>query len=261
MTKQDDAAKVRRIVGTRLHNASLVEPPNLDGMREWCDQALDYADIILIAADNSCYAPLCGELSDYGPRVTILLVEPWLSFTHPLNTLVEKALSDSAAELVFQSSEVWVEKHCIEGMSRHLADDTLVVGAKMRGRHADSHGQVPLTGLTSPWNTLAMWNPKKLARTGFLTVSSGLLDSIPGGVEEVVTISLLQHMDPWNCLAKLFTNSCLHWATDHPRPERRALHEAKMRGKYHRAEQQLAYLGIPRGSVIVLGEVDNPTQT
>nr|VFJ92732.1 MAG: hypothetical protein BECKH772A_GA0070896_1004713 [Candidatus Kentron sp. H]VFJ93252.1 MAG: hypothetical protein BECKH772B_GA0070898_100414 [Candidatus Kentron sp. H]VFK00457.1 MAG: hypothetical protein BECKH772C_GA0070978_1004613 [Candidatus Kentron sp. H] len=257
MTEQDDSAKVRRIVGTRLHSARLTKLRNQNWIREWCDHALDYADRILIAADNSCYAPLCGELSDYGARVTVLLVEPWLSVTHPLNTLVEMALSRGATELVLQSSEVWVEKHCIDAMSRYLTDDTLVVGARMWENHADSPGQFPLTGLTSPWNTLALWDLRKLARTGFLTVSSGLLDGIPGGVEEVVTISLLQHMDPDHCMAKIFKASRLHWAIDCVEPERERLHEAKMQSKYDRAEGQLRHLGIPRGSVIILGEADS----
>lgn len=34
--------------------------------------------------------------------------------------------------------------------------------------------EVELTGRTTPWNTLALWNLPKLALTGFLLVSEGL---------------------------------------------------------------------------------------
>nr|VFK16084.1 MAG: hypothetical protein BECKLFY1418C_GA0070996_102032 [Candidatus Kentron sp. LFY] len=246
MTDQE-RSKPRRIVGTRLHDMDTLDRVR---MREWCRHVLDYADAILIAADNSCYLPLCDKLGDYQSRVTILLVEPWLGFTHPLNTLVEKALFDGASELVLQSSEVWMEKSGIKAMSRHLGEDTLVVGARMSNTHADSTGVVPLTGLTSPWNTMALWNLDKLAKTGFLTVSGGLLAGVPGGMEEVVTISLLQYIDS-NCLAKVLAVPGLYWAIDCMNAERKLLHEAKMKSKYPRAEQQLKYLGVPRGSVVI----------
>nr|VFK35962.1 MAG: hypothetical protein BECKMB1821I_GA0114274_11693 [Candidatus Kentron sp. MB] len=249
---QNNPLKPRRIVGTRLHGIDAANSLNSDWMRKWCDCVLEYADAILIAADCACCSPLRERLHGHQPRVTVLLVDPWLSVTHPLNTLVEKALFDGAAELILQSSEVWIDKRCIEAMSRHLEEDTLVVGAGFSERHADFAGTVPLDGLASPWNTLALWDLKKLARTGFLPVSGGLLAGIPGGMEEVAAISLLQHMDPVSCRAKVFKASRRHWAIHALTPERAALHEIKMQTKYQRAERQLQHLGIPRGSVILL---------
>nr|VFJ55102.1 MAG: hypothetical protein BECKFW1821A_GA0114235_105122 [Candidatus Kentron sp. FW] len=107
----------------------------------------------------------------------------------------------------------------------------MVVGAKISDIHADAAGKVPLTGLTSPWNTMALWNLGKLAKTGFLTVSDGLLDDVLGGMEEVVTISLLQHIDPQNCLAKVLPVPYLHWVVDRMNAERKRLHEAKIKSK------------------------------
>nr|VFK60590.1 MAG: hypothetical protein BECKTUN1418D_GA0071000_11307 [Candidatus Kentron sp. TUN] len=251
-----DHSKTRRIVGTRLYGMGAANISAPDWMREWCGHALGYADAVLIAADRGCHSLLLEQLYDHESRVTVLLVEPWLGVTHPLNTLVEKALLDGASELILQSGEVWMEKPCIEAMSHHLEENTLVVGAKMSDSHADSTGLVPLTGLTSPWNTMALWNLEKLARTGFLTVSSGLLDGIPGGMEEIVTISLLQQLDPEYCLAKIFTAPGLDWRTDQMKPERRALHEAKMQTKRRRAEQQLRHLGISSGSVLILDPLE-----
>lgn len=245
---------MRRIAATRLYNIGLTNLLDEDRIREWCHHVLDYADAVLIGADNSCHSLLCEKLHDYGPRVTILLVEPWLGATGPLNALVAKALFEGANELVLQSSEVWIEKQCIEAMSGYLDEKTLVVGARISEEHAGSTGVFPLHGLNSPWNTMALWDLDKLARTGFLGISSGLLNGVPGGMEEVVTISLLQHLDPHNCLAKIFKGSRLNWAFSCMGPERRAIHRVKMRTKYRRAEQQLKYLGIPRGQVIILEE-------
>nr|VFJ57939.1 MAG: hypothetical protein BECKFW1821B_GA0114236_10385 [Candidatus Kentron sp. FW] len=80
-------------------------------------------------------------------------------------------------------------------------------------------------------DTMALWNLGKLAKTGFLTVSDGLLDDVLGGMEEVVTISLLQHIDPQNCLAKVLPVPYLHWVVDRMNAERKRLHEAKIKSK------------------------------
>lgn len=51
-------------------------------------------------------------------------------------------------------------------METHMGPDDLVVGAALTG-HAFKGGEtVQLTGVTTPWNTLAMWDVGKLARLG-----------------------------------------------------------------------------------------------
>ncbi|KAJ3290584.1 hypothetical protein HDU76_007376, partial [Blyttiomyces sp. JEL0837] len=87
-------------------------------------------------------------------------------------------------------------------------DDTLVVG-KCFGDHEfhtteDSEAVLPLTGITTPWNTLAIWNVRKLALTGFLAVAEGFAAfATVGGVEEVSVIALHQLLHPTTSKAKL----------------------------------------------------------
>ena len=51
-------------------------------------------------------------------------------------------------------------------METHIGPDDLVVGAALTG-HAFEQGQtVELTGVTTPWNTLALWDVSKLAKLG-----------------------------------------------------------------------------------------------
>jgi hypothetical protein len=83
-----------------------------------------------------------------------------------------------------------------------------------------------LDGCSTVWNTLALWNVERLARTGFLPISDGLpartvrtrdpktgqmveksLPAVAAGVEEVVCISLQQLLYPTSSQAKLLSMS------------------------------------------------------
>ncbi len=240
-----------RIVGTRLHSTQTTELPDLSWLTEWCDHVLCYADKILIAADQLFHQAVTELLSNYQDSVFVFLVQPWISVTHPLNALVEKALYLNASELLLQSSEVWLEERCIKIMEQELKPDTLVVGARMHTDHGVQNGNAPIEAFNSPWNTMALWNLNMLGITGFLTVSSGVYSDVPGGMEEVVTISLLQHLRPGDCRAKMVEIPGLHWACDWNDPIRLDFHRQKMASKQKRAEIQLEYLGVPRGSVII----------
>lgn len=51
-------------------------------------------------------------------------------------------------------------------MEAYMGADDLVVGAALTG-HAFQGGEtVELTGVTTPWNTLALWDVAKLAKLG-----------------------------------------------------------------------------------------------
>jgi hypothetical protein len=109
-----------------------------------------------------------------------------------------------------------------------------------------------INGWTSPWNTLALWNIEKLGLTGFLSISSGNLTNIPGGIEEVVTISLLQKLQPRTMKAKLIKLASVHWNTDWSSQERSAYHQKKMASKDERSQIQLQQLGVASGEVIMV---------
>ncbi|OQW92032.1 MAG: hypothetical protein BWK78_02875 [Thiotrichaceae bacterium IS1] len=242
-----------KVVGTRLHgNASI---RNLSRLQKWIDKALNYSDKVLIATDVTHFSRLKYIENVYGSALRILYVHPWISFTQPLNTLVETAMWIGATQLILQSIEVLVNEEQITQLGSYLDQNTLVVGAKMTAKHAKHSGWQKLTGDSCPWNTLALWDVQKLGITGFLPLSSGHLDKIPGGVEEVAVISLLQKLYPDKCIAKVVNIGEIIWEHNITGDHRRKLHEKKMLSKAFRAAAQLSFLGIPPGEVhIITGE-------
>ncbi|KAL7564490.1 hypothetical protein ACA910_017651 [Epithemia clementina (nom. ined.)] len=104
---------------------------------------------------------------------------------------------------------------------------------------------VELNGRTTPWNTLAVWNLRKLATTGFLLLSEGYLtssDKEPSyGVEEVVTIALLQQLlGKENAVAKLVPVPGVDWDANFGADvDRQQWHESKMESKLTRAARQM----------------------
>lgn len=116
--------------------------------------------------------------------VDIIPVTPWGQFIPALNALVCWASVSRASYALFVSAEISTLTHnSIQLLSQHLDDNkTLVVGAVLPGHQYDnSRGEVPLSGVTSPWNTVAMWNLSKLALTGFPLVAEGILTDQQGG--------------------------------------------------------------------------------
>ncbi len=242
------------IVGTRIHSASSTYAPEFSYLENWCSQVLEYADYVVIATNNQLFHQISKIVSAFGDRVHPLLINPWKGFAHPLNAIVCEASFLDNDKLLLQSVEVYISSTDVEILNSHLTSDTLVVGAKMISTHGGDAGVKPLDGMTSPWNTLALWNLSRLNVTGFLGVSSGLLKDVPGGMEEVSTISLLQQLYPNETHAKLALLSDLKWMTAWKDKERQKSHEQKMFTKLSRAEKQLEYSRIQRGVVTVLGE-------
>ncbi len=117
--------------------------------------------------------------------VEILEVTPWGSFVPALNALVANACTKSliggafAETILFISAETTLTKDSMKNMYKHMdLTDTLVVGAALPGHdYVDSEGDdgrvVDLNGRTCPWNTLCMWNLKKI-KLGFPLVADGI---------------------------------------------------------------------------------------
>ena len=244
-----------RIVATRLHTTN---EENLIGsaqLYKWCNHVLNYCDKLIVVVDSIYLETIQNAKEDFGEKIEIFHINPWISFTQPLNLLVEKALSIGAKELLFQSIEVDISLSDMEKLERYLTEDTLVVGAKLH----ETQGEelqicTKLDGWHTPWNTLALWDIEKLGLTGFLSISSGNLEDIPGGIEEVVTISLLQQLKPHQMKAKVIDLSSVHWNTKWNSEERKEYHKQKMRTKSERAQVQLEKLGIEAGVVEILSE-------
>ncbi|MEA3383870.1 MAG: hypothetical protein U9Q20_04230 [Campylobacterota bacterium] len=242
-----------RIVATRLHTTNEHVLVDSKKIYEWCNHVLKYCDKLIVVVDTKYLQAINNAKEDFQKKIEIFHIEPWISFTQPLNLLVEKALSLGAKELLFQSIEVEISLDDMETLESHLENDTLVVGAKLHNRHGHTNETCKIDGWSSPWNTLALWNIEKLGLTGFLSISSGNLENIPGGIEEVVTISLLQQLKVNQMKAKLINLSSVVWETSWDCEKREEYHENKMRSKDERAKKQLEKLGVKAGEVIIIG--------
>ncbi|CAN0369768.1 unnamed protein product, partial [Discosporangium mesarthrocarpum] len=103
--------------------------------------------------------------------VTVIPVTPWGNFTPGLNALLSFAARDNADLILYQSLETLASAKTVAHMTSHLGPDDLVVGAALQGHSfqpggGQGRGEIPVTGVTSPWNTLAMWDVRKLGLTG-----------------------------------------------------------------------------------------------
>lgn len=72
-----------------------------------------------------------------------------------------------------QSLETTVGKDAVSGMEAHMGPADLVVGAALTGHAFQGGDTVELTGVTTPWNTLALWDVAKLAKLGCVGSSFG----------------------------------------------------------------------------------------
>ena len=140
-----------KVVGTRLYGNSFVLN-DFNRLQKWIDNALNYSDMVLIATDVVHFKQIKYFKKIYGSYLRILYVESWISFTQPLNMLVEKSMWLGATQLLLQSIEIFVNKAQVTKLESHLDKNTLVVGAKMSQDHAKHFGWQKLTGCSCPWN-------------------------------------------------------------------------------------------------------------
>jgi pyrrolidone-carboxylate peptidase len=197
-------------------------------------------------------------------EIHVLPVQPWGNFTPALNALIQWACeTQSASQILFVSAETAAPREtALATLQSHLTDGhTLVVGAVLPGHDhnvPDGLASVSreLSGRTTPWNTLALWDLSKLSLTGFQLVSEGLRDystgstgGSMGGVEEVAVIALHQLLFPGESKAKLVPVDGIRWEQDFTDPARRQWHEQKMQSKVERPAYQLGLLRLRNGTV------------
>lgn len=185
------------------------------------------------------------EFSEF--QLVLLPVVPWGKFTTALNAAVTKVAEMGDGLVVFQSIEFRISRDAVKSLVEYLNRDEsiLVIGPRMKG-HDFSPGDddIQLRGRTCPWNTFAIWRTKYLALTGFPLVSDGMGGNM-GGVEEVTTITLLQHIKP-NLQAVLagVSDGVSSWDTNFSDPKRMQWHQNKMRSKDERPAKQLEWLNM-----------------
>jgi acyl-CoA synthetase (AMP-forming)/AMP-acid ligase II len=222
-------------------------PRSIPDIKKWIDLVTISSAIRLVSMDDDANNTYGSYLKSNS--VKTLHVRPWQSITFALNVLVHEAISSGAEYLFILSPDIIIRQENIIQMLSHMEDDTLVVGVKICLQHGLDPGLVRLSGQTSPWNTCAIWNLKKLGLTGFLSISDGLITGNKAGMEEVPVIALQQYLFPSQSKAKLISLKSLPHSFRDENYFSNSIHEKNIR-----AQKQLDLLGISSGSVIILSE-------
>ncbi len=275
---------MKLVIGTRLHLGKASSPPseektknivaNLKKIADDEDLINEYETEILIAVDatpkiegydhvQAVRRALKSCQNDHDDEskienIHILPVTPWGKFVPGLNALILEAKTHFRADLMmFISAEVELSSATVRTLCQTVIEDenVLVAGAALNGHdyHAGDSGTsepskqrvVPLTGRTTPWNTLCVWNLDKLSLTGFSLISD-LGKS--AGVEECVAIAMLQKLFP-KSEARLVKIDGISWEATFQDGERQKWHDEKMKSKVERPKNQLERLGLS-GTVI-----------
>ncbi|KAG7387516.1 hypothetical protein PHYPSEUDO_014038 [Phytophthora pseudosyringae] len=289
------------VVGTRLHWHSHSQRDRIDvdkvltQVRAFCVRAATYSDggtLIAVglpeaiagsitgadAASSSAFLDSVREFvtqlqSEAAAealvgKVEIIPMLHWGKFVPALNALIGTAADHfpKADTLILQSLEIDVDAACVESLRSHFdIKRDLVVGAALPGHdfQPDPASQpVELSGLTSPWNTLALWNLEQLTKVGFALMGDALRLEVDGvgsaaGIEEVATIAMYQQLyanGTSPTTAKLVRVPSIAWQVDglHD-PKRLEWHNKKMASKQQRAATQLAHFGgVAPGRVLHL---------
>ena len=189
----------------------------------------------------------------------MISVDPWGGFTHVLNIATQHA-SDQGYEIIaFQSLEITIVDDLVHNLLKYFKrSDTLLVGPTLEG-HVFNLGVQEIKGRNCPWNTFALWDVRKLQLIGFPLIGNGNHQfGIDGGVEEVTTVSLLQHINPeWKAYL-VDTSDLVAWNTDFTDPKRAEWHKRKMNSKDSRPIAQMKALGISNGKTIHVRTINDP---
>ncbi|KAJ1310372.1 hypothetical protein OPQ81_007110 [Rhizoctonia solani] len=181
-------------------------------------------------------------------------------FIPALNAIVAFAHDKNFERVLFQSVEVKVGPEKVKKMVDLCTGDVLVVGKAFDAHtfhqpHPDgAHAapQIPLTGRTCPWNTLAVWDIGKLARTGFLLTSETNTPPNSSAIEEAPTIALHQKLFPGQSRALLVRFEAEDgWRTVWADPARAEWHARKMASKDTSAASHISNVGLAGSFTIV----------
>ncbi|OAJ39892.1 hypothetical protein BDEG_23690 [Batrachochytrium dendrobatidis JEL423] len=136
--------------------------------------AYPQSDTLLHDALVGTFHPTAVEPDD--KRVVLVPVVKWGRFIPALNALLLEAVNGGFKYILYQSVEAVVSANEIHTMISWF-----------------DQGKQRLNGVTTPWNTLALWAVSKLKCLGFLMVAEGSED-VQGGVEEVSAIAVFQKL-------------------------------------------------------------------
>ncbi|KAJ7102639.1 hypothetical protein C8R43DRAFT_231128 [Mycena crocata] len=237
----------------RQQQPSAPVPELLRKLEQAAKRASMWSEVIVAfdAADSALNNAFLSSTELANIHAKLLPAEPW-NFTVPLNAAVIAAYKQgSATKMVFLSLEITVVVEELDRMLSLWQPDSLVIGKALDAHNfEDSENEVQLTGLTSPWNTFAIWDLPKLAKTGFLTISD--TNTTPGqsAIEEVPTIALHQLLFPSSSCAMLVKfPSQGGWDTKWDDPARVAWQKSKLASKDTSASSHLSALALPSAVV------------
>ena len=271
---------MKLVVATRLHLGRALSPPSDESIKNVLihlkriadDRSMveEYRVEVVVAVDATpkfehfdyveAVQSWLNSFDNTGrseSNIHLLPVTPWGNFVPALNSLVLYAKNELNSDLImFMSAEVNLSSSTVRTLCRHVTENenVIVAGAAMNGHqyHAastardGSHREVPLTGRTTPWNTLCVWSLEKLSLIGFAAVSD-LGKS--AGVEECAAIALLQKLFP-KSEARLVKVDDIEWdKTFDLDDERKKWHDEKMKSKIIRPKRQLDLLQLS-GTVV-----------
>mmetsp|Transcript_14054 Transcript_14054/g.20578 ORF Transcript_14054/g.20578 Transcript_14054/m.20578 type:complete len:275 (+) Transcript_14054:87-911(+) len=258
-------------VATRLHLGNASEPPHgeklentIKGFCGFCKSLADrgIADVkAYIAVDatpkfdgyslvDTIVSMTNGGVGGF--RLEVIPVRPWNKFVPALNALVSQACMHENDYILMVSAETSASAAGIERILAVVTEaDALVAGAVLPGHdYATPNSSQPLSGRTTPWNTLCIWKLQMLALVGFPLVAEGLHANIAAGVEEVSTIALIQRtVGADRAKAFLVPLEDIKWDQQFDDPERKAWHERKMQSKVERPARHLGLLNNCTGVV------------
>ncbi|CAE6433536.1 unnamed protein product [Rhizoctonia solani] len=242
------SAAVTRALGysTSVILAVSIPPPDLEGLLSVLPQDTVLVDDEVIKTAKVYVLPFTK--ATYG------------RFIPALNAIVAFAHGKGFEGLLFQSVEVKIEPGNVKKMVDRCTRDVLVVGKAFDAHnfHKSSDNgpsQVHLTGRTCPWNTLAVWDVSKLARTGFLLTSETNTPPNSSAIEEAPTIALHQKLFPGRSRALLVRFEAEDgWGTVWNDPTRVEWHARKMASKDTSAAAHISNIGLS-GSITIVEHV------
>ena len=122
-------------VATRIHTDLGEIPTKLDILVNWCEQALTYANCVIVATDDVLFDTVHELLQPLGSFVHPLLISPWRGVAVPLNAIIAETTLLGGKSLLLQSIEVQTNAININQLHAQLHSDTLVVGAEIQPKH------------------------------------------------------------------------------------------------------------------------------
>ena len=237
------------VVGTRFFESNaekVVEAQNK--ILSFCKNSLSAGATWVLVAVNVEHDVSDALNLTYPTGVTAFPVQPWGKFAPALNGILTKGRDFWARGdlLLLASAEVILTGEAVKTLVSHMDGDTLVVGAALEGHQYEPGLHKSATGRKTPWNTLALYNASNLWNGGgFPILGDGPVDEpANAGVEEVITIALIQSRSLATCEVKMVQVPGQKWDTSGFDGERLAAHEKKMASKDSRPARQLEVAGI-----------------